>query len=79
MQIRHNAANVSQTSNNFAAQCALVSLYANLACPVLSRCNGGARAIRLIDDPPSPRRLDAQSLGAVSTRWTFAYPQWRLP
>ena len=79
MQIKPNAANVSQAANNFAGQRPVVSLYADLARRPLSRCLGGAPAIRLIDDPPSPRRLDAQSLGAVSTRWTFAYPQWRLP
>ena len=71
MPIEHNAADVSQTSHNFAALGAVVSRYADLAHSFLWRCLGGAPALRLIDDP-SPRRLDAQSLRAVSTRWTFA-------
>jgi hypothetical protein len=75
MQIRHNSANVNQTSNNFAGQGPVDSPDADLAYPILSHCYGGSPTIRLDDDPLNMRQSIAQNPGAVSTRRTFAYAQ----
>ena len=75
MQIKANAANVSQAANNFAAQSVAVSRHADLAYPLLSRRQGGAPTIRRIDDPVRSRSI-VQSPGAVSKCWAFAYAKW---
>ncbi len=76
MPLKDKAANMHQTSHNFAGERCAVSWHVGLIYSVLSRGQASATAFRRGHAQASLQKLDAQNRCAISTRQPLAHQQW---